>query len=42
MCEELSDIHINLAQRPLREQFPELCGLFSTLLRGKETSVIKK
>ena len=42
MGEELSDIHINLAQRLLREQFPELCGLLSTLLQGKETSVIEK
>ena len=42
MGEELSDIHINLAQRLLRAQFPELNGLLSTLLQGKETSVIEK
>ena len=42
MGEELSDVHINLAQRLLRAQFPELNGLLSTLLQGKETSVIEK
>ena len=42
MGEELSYIHINLAQRLLRAQFPKLCGLFSTLLQGKEASVIEK
>ena len=42
MGEELSDVHINLAQRLLRAQFPELNGLLSTLLQEKETSVIEK
>lgn len=42
MGEELSDVHINLAQRLLGAQFPELNGLLSTLLQGKETSVIEK
>ena len=42
MGEELSDVHINLDQRLLRAQFPELSGLLSTLLQGKETSVIER
>ena len=42
MGEELSDVHINLAQRLLRAQFPELNGLLFTLLQGKETSAIEK
>ena len=42
MGEELSDVHINLAQRLLRVQFPESSGLLSTLLQGKETSVIER
>ena len=35
MGEELSDIHINLAQNLLKRQFPQLCGLQSTLLQEK-------
>ena len=42
MGKELSDVHINLAQRLLTAQFPELNGLLSTLLQGKETAVIEK
>ena len=42
MGEELSDIHVNLAQRLLRAEFPDLNGLLSTLLQGKETTVIEK
>ena len=42
MGEELSDVHINLAQRLVRVQFPELSCLLSTLLQGKETSVIER
>jgi len=42
MGEELTDVHINLAQRLLRAQFSELNGLLSTLLQEKETSVIEK
>ena len=42
MGEELSDIHVNLAQRLLRAEFPDLNGLISTLLQGKETTVIEK
>ena len=33
---ELSDVHINLAQRILKQQFPELNGLESTLFQEKE------
>ena len=42
MDKELSDVHINLAQRLLKVQSPELSGLLSTPLQGKETSVIKR
>ena len=42
MGEELSDVYINLAQKLLRVQFPELNGLLSTLLQGKETSLIRE
>lgn len=35
MGEELSDVHINLAQNLLKRQFPKLCGLYSTLLQEK-------
>ena len=35
MGEELSDVHINLAQNLLKGQFPKLCGLHSTLLQEK-------
>ena len=31
MGEELSDIHVNLAQRLLQAEFPDLNGLLSTL-----------
>ena len=41
MGEELCDAHINLAQRLLNAQFPELGGLQSTLLQQKETSVLE-
>ena len=33
---ELSDVHIDLAQGVLKQQFPELNGLQSTLLQEKE------
>ena len=33
---ELSDIHINIAQRVLKQQFPEFNGLKSTLFQEKE------
>ena len=36
MGAELSDKHINLAQRFLKEQFPQLNGLNSTLLQLKQ------
>ena len=42
MGEELSDVHIYLAQRLLRAQFPELNGLLSTLLQGKRQWLLKK
>ena len=42
MGEELSDIHVNLAQRLLRAQFPNLNGLLSTLLQEKDTMAIEK
>ncbi|XP_065910108.1 uncharacterized protein [Dysidea avara] len=42
MGEELSDIHINLAQSLLKAQFPELSGLKSTLLQQKETPELEK
>ena len=35
MGDELSDLHINLAQRILKEQFSHINGLESTLLQGK-------
>ena len=35
MGAELSDLHINLAQRILKEQFSYINGLESTLLQGK-------
>ena len=41
MGEKLCDAHINLAQRLLKAQFPELGGLQSTLLQQKETSVLE-
>ena len=31
----LSDIHVNVAQQLLKKQFPNLSGLFSTLLLSK-------
>ena len=39
MGEELCDADINLAQRLLRVQFPELGGLKSTLLQQKEAPI---
>ena len=39
MGEELRDADINLAQRLLRVQFPELGGLQSTLLQQKEAPI---
>ena len=35
MSDELSDVHINLAQRILKEQFSHINGLESILLQGK-------
>ena len=42
MGEELCDTDINLAQRLLRRQFPELGCLQSTLLQQKEASILEK
>ena len=39
MGEELCDVDINLAQRLLRVQLPELGGLQSTLLQQKEAPI---
>ena len=39
---ELSNIHVNLAQRLLRAEFPDLNNLLSTLLQEKETTAIEK
>ena len=36
--EKLSDIHINFAQQLLKQQFPQLNGLKSTLLQSKENT----
>ena len=36
MSDELLDLHINLAQRILKEQFFHINGLESTLLQGKK------
>ena len=36
MDAELSDMHINLAQRVLKQQFPNLNGLESTLYQNKQ------
>ena len=36
MGAELSNLHINLAQRVIKEQFPHINGLESTLLQGKQ------
>jgi len=33
MGNELSDVHVNLAQNSLKAQFPQLKGLRSTLLQ---------
>lgn len=40
MSEELTDVHINIAQNLLKKQFPNLSGLQCTLLQAKETSTI--
>ena len=40
MGEELTNVHINIAQNLLKEQFPNLSGLQCTLLQAKETSTI--
>ena len=40
MGEELTDVHINIAQNLLKKQFPNLSGLQCTLLQPKETSTI--
>ena len=42
MGEELCDADINLAQRLLGAQFPELGGLQSTLLQQKEAPILEK
>ena len=39
MGDELSDLHINLAQRILKEQFSHINGLESTLLQGKRRTL---
>ena len=39
MGTELSDLHINLAQRILKEQFSHINGLESTLLQGKRQAL---
>ena len=36
---ELSDLHINMAQRILKHQFPGLNGLESTLFQEKERTL---
>ena len=36
MGAELSDLHINLAQRVIKEQFPHINGLESILLQSKQ------
>ena len=36
--EKLSDVHINFAQQLLKQQFPQLNGLKSTLLQSKENT----
>ena len=36
--EKLSDIHINFSQQLLKQQFPQLNGLKSTLLQSKENT----
>jgi len=41
MGEELSDIHVNVAQNLIKVQFPELGGLKSTLLQQKEMPVLE-
>ena len=41
MGEELSDIHINIAQNLLKVQFPEMRGLKSILLQQKEMLVLE-
>ena len=38
---ELSDLHINMAQRILKHQFPELNGLESSLFQDKERPLTK-
>ena len=42
MGKELTDIEINLAQQLLKSQFPEVNGLQSTLLQGKQTVLTEK
>ena len=39
MGDELSDLHINLAQRIIKEQFSHINGLESTLLQGKRRTL---
>ena len=39
MGDELSDLHVNMAQNLLKAQFPQLNGFCSTLLQGKELPV---
>ena len=38
---ELSDLHINTAQRILKHQFPEINGLESSLFQNKERPLTK-
>ena len=39
MGNELSDLHVNMAQNLLKAQFPQFNGFCSTLLQGKEPPV---
>jgi len=40
--EKLSDIHVNLAQRLLRAEFPNPNGLLSTFYKEKKQLLLKK
>ena len=39
MGNELSDLHVNMAQNLLKAQFPQFNGFCPTLLQGKEPPV---
>ena len=41
MSAELSDLHINLAQRIIKEQFSHINGLESTLLQGERYTLME-